>query len=107
MNITPHLGIGDLLIIKMIQISHKLDIINININHELIVDKCENYDQKIYTITKFVELLFPNTTYHINNNKPNFPQDDDVLILPTSCEENRPNSKSDVATILKNIENQL
>jgi hypothetical protein len=72
MNITPHLGIGDLLIIKMIQISHKLDIRNININHGLIVYNCENYDQKIYTITKFVELLFPNTTYHINNNNPNF-----------------------------------
>ena len=72
MNITPHLGIGDLLIIKMIQISHKMDISNININHDLIVDNCENYDQKIYTITKFVELLFPNTTYDINNNTINF-----------------------------------
>jgi hypothetical protein len=72
MNITPHLGIGDLLIIKMIQISHKMDISNININHNLIVDNCENYDQKIYTITKFVELLFPNTTYDINNNTINF-----------------------------------
>jgi hypothetical protein len=72
MNITPHLGIGDLLIIKMIQISHKLDISNININKELIIKNCENYDQKIYSITKLIELLFPNTTYCINNNTINF-----------------------------------
>ena len=38
MNITPHLGIGDLLIIKTIQISHNLDINNININKKLIVE---------------------------------------------------------------------
>ena len=72
MNITPHLGIGDLLIIKMIQISHKLDISNININKELILTNCENYDQKIYSITKLIELLFPNTTYYINNNTIDF-----------------------------------
>lgn len=72
MNITPHLGIGDLLIIKMIQISNKIDISNININHELIVQNCENYDQKIYTIKNFLELLFPNSTYDINNTTINF-----------------------------------
>ena len=72
MNITPHLGIGDLLIIKMIQISHKLDISNININKELILTNCENYDQKIYSITKLIELLFPYTTYYINNNTIDF-----------------------------------
>ena len=68
MNITPHLGIGDLLIIKTIQISHNLDINNININKKLIVENCENYDHKVCSITKLIELLFPNTTYCINNN---------------------------------------
>jgi hypothetical protein len=67
MNITPHLGIGDLLVIKMIQISHNLNISNININKKLIIEHCENYTQKINSVTKFIELLFPNTTYCINN----------------------------------------
>jgi hypothetical protein len=72
MNITPHLGIGDLLIIKMIQISNNLDISNININKKLILDNCENYDQKICSTIKLIELLFPNTTYDINNNTLDF-----------------------------------
>ena len=47
MNITPHLGIGDLLIIKMKQISNNLTIKRININKNLILTYCENYDIKI------------------------------------------------------------
>ena len=43
MNITPHLGIGDLLILKMIQISNNLDINNININQDLVFTFSENY----------------------------------------------------------------
>ena len=37
MNITPHLGIGDLLIIKMKQLSNELTIDKININTKLII----------------------------------------------------------------------
>jgi hypothetical protein len=72
MNITPHLGIGDLLIVKMIQISNNLDINTININNEIILRYCENYEQKIKFITQFIEFLFPDTKYCINNNPLDF-----------------------------------
>ena len=52
MIITPHLGIGDLLIVKMKQISNNLDIDYININKGLILQYCENYEIKINFITK-------------------------------------------------------
>ena len=68
MDITPNLGIGDLLIIKMIQISNNLDIHNININNEIILRCCENYEEKIKFITQFINFLFPYTEYCINNN---------------------------------------
>lgn len=67
MDITPCLGIGDLLIVKMAQVSNDLEICNININRELIRTHCEDYDQKIKTTTKMIKLLFPNTTYDIND----------------------------------------
>lgn len=69
MNITPHLGIGDLLIIKMKQISNDLIIDCININKKLILTYCENYDIKINFITKFITLLFNNTQIYINDTK--------------------------------------
>ena len=47
MNITPHLGIGDLLIVKMKQISNNLNIDCINIHKNLILTFCENYETKI------------------------------------------------------------
>jgi hypothetical protein len=72
MNITPHLGIGDLLIVKMLQVSNNLKISNININSQLILAYCENYEQKVKFITKLIELLFPNTTFCINNNSTDF-----------------------------------
>jgi len=72
MNITPHLGIGDLLIIKMKQISNNLDINCININKDLILRYCENYDVKIKFITDLIKLVFPNTKFYINNNPCNF-----------------------------------
>ena len=40
MIITPHLGIGDLLIVKMKQISNNLNIDYININKGLILKFC-------------------------------------------------------------------
>jgi hypothetical protein len=72
MNITPCLGIGDLLILKMTQLSNNLVINNININNNLIISHCENYDQKIKTIIKMIELLFPNISYCINDSPLNF-----------------------------------
>lgn len=67
MNITPHLGIGDLLIIKMKQISNNLIIDCININKNLILTYSENYDIKINFITQFILLLFDNVKISINN----------------------------------------
>ena len=72
MNITPHLGIGDLLIIKMKQISNNLTIGCININKNLILTYCENYDIKINFIEKFILLLFGNAKICINNNNIDF-----------------------------------
>ena len=72
MNITPHLGIGDLLIIKMKQISNNLNIVCININKDLILTYCENYEIKINFITNLIKLLFPNTQFYINNNPCDF-----------------------------------
>lgn len=72
MNITPHLGIGDLLILKMIQISNNLNISNININNNLIIKYCENYATKMNFITLFIEFLFPNAKYCINDNTIDF-----------------------------------
>lgn len=72
MNITPCLGIGDLLILKMTQLSNNLVINTININGNLIRSHCENYDQKLITITKMIELLFPKTEYYINDKPIDF-----------------------------------
>ena len=69
MIITPHLGIGDLLFIKMKQISHNLNIDCININQNLILSYCENYDVKINFITQFIKLLFNDSKICINTNQ--------------------------------------
>ena len=72
MNITPHLGIGDLLLIKMKQISNNLTIDCININRNLILTYCENYEVKINFLTQFITLLFNNTQIFINDNQTDF-----------------------------------
>jgi len=61
MDITPYLGMGDLLIIKMKAISNHLTIKNININSQLIHTYSSNYDSKINFIQKFLQLLFDST----------------------------------------------
>ena len=72
MIITPHLGIGDLLIVKMKQISNNLDIDYININKGLILQYCENYEIKINFIINLIKLLFHYTKFDINNNPTDF-----------------------------------
>ena len=72
MNITPHLGIGDLLIVKMKQISNNLNIDCINIHKNLILTFCENYETKINFTINLIKLLFPNTKIYINNNSIDF-----------------------------------
>jgi hypothetical protein len=71
MDITPHLGIGDLLIIKMKEISNHLTIKNININSQLIRTYSSNYDVKINFIQEFLQLLF-NSTITITNGPCNY-----------------------------------
>jgi len=83
MNITPHLGIGDLLIIKMKQLSNNLSIERININKNLILTYCENYDIKINFITNFILLLFDNIKICINNNNIDFHIFDNYTITNT------------------------
>jgi hypothetical protein len=83
MNITPHLGIGDLLIIKMKQLSNNLKIDCININKKLVLTYCENYDIKIKFISYFISLLFDNTNIYINNNNIDFKVFDNYTINNT------------------------
>jgi hypothetical protein len=72
MIITPHLGIGDLLVVKMKQISNNLDIDYININKDLILQYCENYEMKINFIINLIKFLFHDTKFDINNNPTDF-----------------------------------
>jgi hypothetical protein len=72
MIITPNLGIGDLLIVKMKQISNNLDIEYININKDLIIKYCENYEIKINFIINLIKLLFCGTKFYINNKPTDF-----------------------------------
>ena len=62
MNITPHLGFGDLIILKMKQITHKFTISNININIDLVKTYSGDYNLKMQTIIMMIKLLFPETT---------------------------------------------
>jgi hypothetical protein len=72
MIINPHLGIGDLLILRMKEISNNLNITHININKKLIEKYSSNYNTKINFVTKFIMFLFPNVTININDNPCNF-----------------------------------
>lgn len=72
MNLTPHLGIGDLLLIKMKQVSNNLNIERININSDLIKYYCENYDVKITFLISFITLLFGDILLYVNNSPINF-----------------------------------
>jgi len=72
MDISPHLGIGDLLIIKMKEITNKLNIKNININVNLIKQYSDNYEVKLDNCKKLIAFLFPYCSISINNGPCNF-----------------------------------
>ena len=63
MEITPHLGIGDLLLIKMKEVSNGLTIEKINISTNLIQQYKDSsyYNDNILFLDNFLKLLFPNT----------------------------------------------
>lgn len=83
MIISPHLGIGDLLFIKMKQVSNNLIIQRINLSKPLILIYCEDYELKVYFITKLLNLLFPNTELCVNDNPCNFSIIDNYQINKT------------------------
>ena len=72
MNITPHLGIGDLLIIKMKEISNKLEITQININLQLIKIYSGNYENKLRFISELIAFLFPYCQVHLSEGPCDF-----------------------------------
>jgi hypothetical protein len=72
MIITPHLGIGDILILKMKEMSNQLNITHININKLLIEINSENVELKIYFIMKFIFFLFPNVQFDITDGPCDF-----------------------------------
>jgi hypothetical protein len=115
MNITPHLGIGDLLVVKWKEISNKLEIKQININLKLIKEYSRNYENKLRFTSELVAFLFPycdvnlvsegpcnfqifdhyslNQTYlynHVNCNIVNFDNKyNDYIIFHTKCRDDQ------------------
>jgi len=59
MEITPCLGIGDIIIIKLRELSNNLKITKINIDINLIKKYCSNFDVKVKSITNLIKFLFP------------------------------------------------
>jgi hypothetical protein len=72
MNITPHLGIGDLLLIKMKEISNKLEITQININLKLLKEYSGNYENKLRFTSELIAFLFPHCHIHLNEGPCDF-----------------------------------
>ena len=60
MELTPHLGIGDLLLIKMKEISNDLEIRQININLGLIKFYSGNANVRLNFVSSLIKVLFPN-----------------------------------------------
>jgi hypothetical protein len=72
MEITPHLGIGDIILVKMKSLHHDLTIKKININTQLIKNHSSDYKRKIIFIKNFVSLLFPSADVEANKKTPDF-----------------------------------
>lgn len=66
MNITPALGLGDLLVIKMKEKSNNLIIKNINILYKLIKQYRKYPEKALDTITNHIKLLFPETKIFVD-----------------------------------------
>jgi hypothetical protein len=65
--IVPCLGIGDILKVKMIEISNNLTIKHIVINNEIIKHYSSNYDVKLNTIKEFIKFMFPTSFISVVN----------------------------------------
>ena len=68
MEITPALGIGDLLIVKMSQVSNNLDISLININHNIITEFRLEPDRYQKFLLELIKFLFPHSQINLTNN---------------------------------------
>lgn len=66
MDITPALGIGDLLILKMKQLTNNLCINQINISCKLIKDYRKYPEKSLDFIHKFIKLMFPESKIVLN-----------------------------------------
>ena len=60
MELTPHLGIGDLLLIKMKEISNELEIRQMNIDLNIIKTYNVNVIVKLNFVSSLIKILFPN-----------------------------------------------
>jgi hypothetical protein len=72
MIITPHLGIGDIIILRIKDAMNKLDITDININTLLLKTQSENYENKLCFIKQFIRLLFPNVSIELTEGPCDF-----------------------------------
>jgi hypothetical protein len=64
MIITPHLGIGDIIILRIKDVANKLGITDININTSQLKAQTEDYETKFSFIKQFIEFLFPGVSIH-------------------------------------------
>lgn len=67
MELTPHLGIGDLLLIKMKEISNDLKIGQMNINLELIKTHSGNANVRLNFTLSLIQVLFPNCRINLTD----------------------------------------
>lgn len=72
MNITPHLGIGDLLVVKWKEISNKLEITQINISLKLLKKYSGNYENKLRFTSELIAFLFPYCQVHLSEGPCDF-----------------------------------
>lgn len=64
MIITPHLGIGDIIILRIKDVENQLGITDININTLQLKTQTEDYETKFSFIKQFIQFLFPNVSIH-------------------------------------------
>lgn len=64
MIITPHLGIGDIIILRIKDVANQLGITDININTLQLKTQTEDYETKFSFIKQFIQFLFPSVSIH-------------------------------------------
>lgn len=70
--LTPHIRVGDLLIIKNIEQTYGLNIRQINISSKIIKTNRSKYTTKLNFLTQLITLLFPTTAIVVNKSTPDF-----------------------------------